>query len=600
MEKSLKVLLLEDSRTDAEIIQRLLKKDNENYKFFLAMDKKTFIEQLEDFSPDIILSDNSLPQFSSVEALHIARRRLIHTPFILVTGTVSEEFAAEIIKMGADDYILKDRMIRLPAAIEAALKRRLALKELTDYKYALDHSAIVAITDQKGIITYVNDNFCKISKYRPQELLGQDHRIINSGYHSESYIRYLWVTIANGNIWRGEFRNRAKDGSFYWVDTTIIPFLNDKGKPYQYLSIRIDITKRKSIESNLLQTQVRLNQAQEIAHLGSWEIDFRTNTSKWSDEAYRVYGWAPDDHNISIEEWISFIHPEDREHVKQLLNDSRQNLTNMAFGHRIIRHDGSIRHVYAESRYEYDKEGRPIGLYGISHDVTEKKKLEEELLEQQKNEQLKITANTLMAQEKERTAIGIELHDNVNQILVGTNLMLSMIKTRPDKTDEFIASAMKNIKQAIEENRKIAHALVTPDLREESLSNLVRYLSETMLRTGGMDVYINTEHLEESLLYDDQKLAIYRIMQEQCTNILKYASASLVNILLATSEDQFKMKIEDDGKGMDPSELSTGIGLKNIKGRLSIFNGTAVIQTEKDKGFILEVTIPIGYSPSAG
>lgn len=122
------------------------------------------------------------------------------------------------------------------------------MKKLSDVKYALDQSAIVAITDNRGKITYVNEQFCKLSKFTREELLGKDHRVINANYHTREFFKNMWATIGNGNVWRGEVKNRAKDGSYYWVDTTIVPFLNEKGIPYQYVSIRNDITLRKKIE----------------------------------------------------------------------------------------------------------------------------------------------------------------------------------------------------------------------------------------------------------------------------------------------------------------------------------------------------------------
>ncbi len=259
---------------------------------------------------------------------------------------------------------------------EVALRE--SVKEIGDIKFALDQSSIVAITDHAGRITSVNENFCRISKYSREELIGQDHRLINSGYHSREFISTLWKTIAAGKVWTGEIRNRAKDGTIYWMDTTIVPFLNDQGKPYQYVAIRSDITDRKLAEEKLEESEQGFRQMADAMP----QIVWTSRPDGWLD--YYNQRWF-DYTGMTLEQtegwgWEPVLHPDDLQPCIDTWTESVRTGRPYEIKYRFKRaSDGAYRWHLGRADAVRDDEGQIVKWFGTCTDIDNQIKAEEAL-----------------------------------------------------------------------------------------------------------------------------------------------------------------------------------------------------------------------------
>ncbi|WMX57880.1 PAS domain-containing protein [Peribacillus sp. R9-11] len=455
------------------------------------------------------------------------------------------------------------------------------INELVDLMYALDESTIVAFTDEKGKIQSINKKFCAVSQYSAAELIGKDHRIINSGYHSKEFMQNLWITISTGSVWRGEIKNRAKDGTYYWVDTTIVPFLNEIGSPYKYLAIRKEITEYKRVVEELKKSVNKLVDFQFALDASSIvAITDQRGTIKFvNDQFCRIS-------EFSKEELIGQNHRiiNSGFHSREFFNDLWRTISSGKVW------KGEIKNKTKGGTYYWvdttivpflDEHNKPYQYLAIRYEVTKRKIAEEEIQ--------KMTGKIIDVQEDERKRLSRELHDGIGQNLYSHLITINRLQT--EMSHPLLDQMRDEATEIIEELRHLSWELRPSVLDDLGLfpairSYLVRFSEHHHIKIH-FDCYLNCR------LNTNKEITIYRVIQEALTNIRKYAQTEEATVTIREIDDEIRVVIEDKGKGFDLEKVTRGVGIFSMEERAKAAGGNLSLHSVEEKGTKVFLEIPL-------
>lgn len=365
-----------------------------------------------------------------------------------------------------------------------------------------------------------------------------------------------------------------------------------------YTNILLEKIVRYSIErklnlDNLEDSNARYTLLSKATHDMVWDWDLITDQVYRNAEGLKKIFDTDEQSEIgSPNDWMSKVHPEDILKCSEYLSEVVQSETCelLEIEYRLIRENGSI--VYIEDRGYIirNDQGKAIRMLGASHDITDRKIAEEKLELEKIIKKNQITEAVYGAQENERSEIGRELHDNVNQLLGATQLYITMARGSANNRDEMLKNASTYTLNAIEEIRKLSKTLITPLIREIGLADSIKDLSEEIMLVHPVKINFTCAGSEEKCWTDKFQLNIYRIIQEQLNNILKHARAKVININIDDCNDTIRVSVDDDGVGFDTSKRKSGVGLTNIKTRSELFNGEVKITSSPGNGTLLSIT----------
>lgn len=454
---------------------------------------------------------------------------------------------------------------------------------------AIDQVAILAFTDPAGKITEVNDNFCKVSGYSRSELIGKDHRLVNSRVHNKGFFKNLWNTISSGQTWSGDIQNQKKNGDAYFVRSVIAPIKSTDGAIEQYVAARFDVTDQKKAEIELLE-------AQRIAKIGSWKYDLRTGHQTWSSEHYRIFEIEePQSQENLYRHYRERIHPEDRARLDSIVEVALKRGENFVFDHRVSLDGGArIKYVQGIGKVTKDALGNPLYISGTCQDLTEAKLLQEQL----EIERAKSAHAAKLASLGEMSAgIAHEINNPLG-VIAGNIPLLQKFKNDPEKFTAKVGALLKasdRIERIVKGLKKFSRSSDKSPRKRENLKNLVNealVITDAKSRrhstpisceiAGDLEVLCDGVEIEQVIVnLINNAIDAVKDMQEKWVKVESLIEARQVVLRVSDSgpgiSQEVEKKLFQPFFTTKPVGEGTGLGLSVAKGILDQHGATILV-----------------------
>ncbi|MEJ8842519.1 PAS domain S-box protein [Lacibacter sp. H375] len=596
----LHILIVDDNPGDQFLIAELLMDTSLQIS---AIEKALSVEDaaalLQQKHVDIVLLDLSLPDSDGIDTFLHVNKYAENIPVVILSGLNDTNTATDAIALGAQDFLMKGEFNEklLEKTILYSIERKKTLLELrfSNERYQFVSKAtndLVWDWDVLNNKVYRNEEqFVKILKL-PAELRNEGNEFWISRIHPDE-------GDLKGKILGGLERNRAAthfeeqyrflrgDGVYIHVLDKGFAVRDEQGKVTRIIGSLQDITESKKSEVQLRESEekYRLFFNSIPASIFIWNLD-NLSILEVNQVASENYGYSRKEF-LSMnmqdlrkqEDWVSFT-----SFVSEAKKDS---FTSASRLWKHINKQGDEMYMQIVSnKIQYNNRS---AIMAIASNVTEKIKLERKLEEERQKMEQEITRAVIVAQEKEREEIGRELHDNVNQILASSRLYLGLVKEKGDEYISYIDESDVLIRNAIQEIRHLSHALIPPAMQDADLEKSINSLINVVQEGSGIIVSKEVSIVDKSIMSEQLKLTIYRILQEQVNNILKYSKASTLEIQLLQADYKIVLRVKDNGVGFDPAQKTAGVGLMNIRTRAALQGGEVIMITSPGNGCELHV-----------